>query len=146
MHLHIWNQNFHWDYYFLELNLLVPLMFLMIHMFWGQNTMLLNGFINYNYMFKFTCLEAMLNWFEGLDLKKGKVKCLMCLSQSFTLVKIMPIGISTSPSMGHVSHNIMLTRGGLSSSRLDVSGMMLEAIASIYQDPLFSTIKMATLI
>jgi len=49
----------------------------------------------------------------------------MCLPQSFTLVKIMPIGISTSPSMGHVSHDIMLTRGGSLSSRLDVSGMML---------------------
>lgn len=131
---------------------MVPLMFPMIHMFWGQNTMLFYfsfvwiGFINYNYMFNFTCLETMLNWFEGLDPKKGKIKCLMCLPQSFTLVKIMPIGISTSPSMGHVSHDIMLTRGGSLSSRLDASGMMLEEISSIYQDPLFFTIRMATII
>lgn len=61
----------------------------------------------------------------------------MCLSQSFTLVKIMPIGISTSPSIGHVSHDIMLTKGGSLSSRLDVRGMTLGEISSIYQDPFF---------
>jgi hypothetical protein len=45
-----------------------------------------------------------------------------------------------------VSHDIMLTRGGSISSRLDVTGMMLGAIASICQDPLFYAIRMATLI
>ncbi len=151
MHLHIWDQIFHWDS-FLELDFLVLLMFPMIRMFWREKhhviffSFIWNGFINYNYMFKFTCLETMLNWFEGFDPKKSKAKCLLCLPESFTLVKIMPIGISTSPIMGHVSHDIMLTRGGSISSRLDVTGMMLGAIASICQDPLFYAIRMATLI
>jgi hypothetical protein len=43
---------------------------------------------------------------EGLDLQRGEATCQMCLPQSFTLVKTIPV----SWNMGHVSTR--LTRKG----------------------------------
>jgi hypothetical protein len=36
---------------------------------------------------------------DGLDLQRGEATCQMCLPQSFTLVKTIPISLN----MGHVS-------------------------------------------
>jgi hypothetical protein len=53
----------------------------------------------------------------------------MCFLQSFMLVETMPTSLSTSPNMGHVP--MKPTRGGSSSSRLDVNGAMLRIFTSI---------------
>jgi hypothetical protein len=53
----------------------------------------------------------------------------VCLLQSFMLVETMPTSLPISPNMGHVP--MKPARGGFSSSRLDVNGVMLRIVTSI---------------
>ncbi len=82
--------------YFMKLICWFHFMFSTMHLNWKQNTMLHFMIHNYNYMFQVTCFRTM--WTNGgLDLQMGRIRCQLCLPQSFTWGEIVPI----TPSIEH---------------------------------------------
>lgn len=76
---------------------------------------------------------------EGFDPQRQEARHKVCIPKSFILAKTIPM----TWSIVHVPTKLI--KGGFSTFRLDVNGVILGATTSIFQTPLFSTITMITL-